>query len=177
MVEIFNEQLNRLKKIFTEEYKDGNGGKDGIDILLAYIFGSQLKGKTGPLSDYDFAILLSRKPPFQYKYKLQNKLTNLFNFIPVDLVILNNAPIELKYHIVADGKIIYQKELSVKVEFEADTLSRYFDYLPILQAQKEDLLDFNPKGVKHVRRVQRYRTALRKTEKKLAKIRTFYGKE
>jgi len=153
----------KIKKIFFDEN----------NILLAYIFGSQLRGKTGPLSDYDFAVFLSQKPSFQFKYKLKNKLVNVLNSEQVDLVILNDAPVELKYKVIATGKIIYQKNSTIRTEFEADTLSRYFDYLPVLREQKKDILKFKPKGEKYGDRIQRYRTALRKTEEMLNKIRTF----
>jgi predicted nucleotidyltransferase len=159
-----NNKLNQLKKVFSEEY--------GEIVLLAYFFGSQLQGKTGPLSDYDIAILLSPgQKPYQFKYKLQHELVNILNYERIDLIILNDAPIELKYHVIVAGQIIYQKDSVTKVEFEADTLSRYFDYLPVLNAQRQDILDFKPKGVKYDRRIQRYRAALRETEKKLNKIR------
>ena len=151
----------KIKKIFSDEN----------NILLAYIFGSQLQGKTGPLSDYDFAVFLSQKPSFQFKYKLKNKIVNVLNSEQVDLVILNDAPIGLKYKVLATGKIIYQKNYTIRTEFEADTLSRYFDYLPVLRAQKADII--KPKGEKYGDRIQRYRAALRKTEEMLNKIRTF----
>jgi len=169
---IFNQ--NQIKNIFAREK----------NILLAYLFGSQAAqaaqaaqkaqttAKTGPLSDYDFAVLLSQKPPFPFKYELKNKLVNTLNTKntkQVDLVILNDAPLELKYKVIATGKIIYQKNPTTKIEFEADTLSRYFDYLPILRTQKEDIL--KSKGEKDGDRIQRYRTALGKTEKMLAQIR------
>ncbi|MBU4449879.1 MAG: nucleotidyltransferase domain-containing protein [Actinobacteria bacterium] len=151
----------KIKKIFSDEN----------DILLAYIFGSQLKGKTGPLSDYDFAVFLSQKPSFQFKYKLKNKLLSILDSKQVDLVILNDAPIELKYNIIATGKVIFQKNSIVRTEFEADTLSKYFDYLPVLRAQKKDILKVKSKGEKYGDRIQRYRTTLRKTEEMLNKIR------
>jgi len=154
----------KIKRIFSNE----------DNILFAYLFGSQVTGKTGPMSDYDFAIFLSRKPFFQFKYRLKNNLLNILNTNQVDLIILNNAPIELKYNIINTGKIIYQKNSIAKVEFEADTLSRYFDYLPVLRAQKADILKTSKlKGEKYGDRIQRYRKALRKTEKMLDKIRTF----
>ena len=156
-------KFNNIKKIFAEEK----------NILLAYIFGSQVTGKTGLLSDYDFAVFLSRKPSFQFKYRLKNKLVNVLNAEQIDLVILNNAPIELKYKVIAAGKIIFQKNSATKVEFEADTLSRYFDYLPVLRAQKKEILKFKPKGEKYGDRIQRYRATLRKTEEMLDKIRAF----
>jgi len=161
------DKFNEIKKIFAEEK----------NILLAYIFGSQLRGKIGLLSDYDFAIFLSQKPSlqslqsFQFKYKLQNKLVNALNTRQVDLIILNDALVELKYNVIATGKIIFQKNSAIRVEFEANTLSQYFDYLPVLRSQKKDILKFKSKGERYGDRIQRYRTALRKTEEMLNKIR------
>lgn len=157
-------KLNEIKKVFAAETKN--------NILLAYVFGSRLKGKIGPLSDYDFAVFLSQKPSFQFKYKLKNKLVNILDSAQVDLIILNDAPIELRYNVIASGKNIFKKNSFIKTEFEADTLSRYFDYLPVLREQKKDILKFTPQGEKHDKRIQRYRTALRKTEEILSKIRT-----
>lgn len=156
-------KYNEIKKIFEKESKTNN-------VLLAYLFGSQLKGKTGPLSDYDFAVLLSKKPSFQFKYELKNKLVNALDDEKVDVIILNNAHIELKYHVVATGKIIFQESSVIKTEFEADTLSRYFDYLPILRAQKKDIIKLKPQKDNYGNRIQRYRAALRKTEEMLGKI-------
>jgi len=67
---------------------------------------------------------------------------NVLNTGQVDLIILNNAPVELKYKVIATGKIIFQKNSTIRTEFEADALSRYFDYLPVLRAQKKDILKF-----------------------------------
>ncbi len=158
-------RFNRIRSFFATEAKRNN------IILLAYIFGSQLKGNTGPLSDYDFAVFLSQKPSFQFKYKLKNELADILDSKKIDLIILNDAPIELRYHVIAAGKIIFQKNSVIKTEFEANTLSRYFDYLPILRAQKKDILKFRPEGEKYGNRIQRYREALGKTEEMLAKIR------
>ena len=155
------DKFNNIKKIFAEEK----------NILLTYIFGSQVTGKIGPQSDYDFAVFLSQKTSFPFKYKLKNKLLNILDSKQVDLVILNDAPIELKYKIIAAGKVIFQKNTIVRTEFEADTLSRYFDYLPVLRAQKKDILKVKSKGERHGNRIQRYRATLRKTEEMLAKIR------
>ena len=157
------DKFNDIKKIFAEEK----------DILLTYIFGSQITGKTGPLSDYDFAVFLSQKPSFQFKYKLKNKLLSILDIKQVDLVILNDAPIELKYNVIATGKVIFQKNSIVRTGFEANTLSQYFDYLPVLRAQKKDILNIKSKGEKYGDRIQRYRATLRKTEEMLNKIRTF----
>jgi len=157
------DKFNDIKEIFAEEK----------NILLTYIFGSQVTGKTGPLSDYDFAVFLSQKPPFQFKYKLKNRLLSVLDSKQVDLVILNDTPIELKYKVIVTGKVIFQKNSIVRTEFEADTLSQYFDYLPVLRGQKKDILKVKSKGERYGDRIQRYRATLRKTEEMLNKIRAF----
>ena len=157
------DKFNDVKEIFAEEK----------NILLTYIFGSQVTGKTGPLSDYDFAVFLSQKPPFQFKYKLKNRLLSVLDSKQVDLVILNDTPIELKYKVIVTGKVIFQKNSIVRTEFEADTLSQYFDYLPVLRGQKKDILKVKSKGERYGDRIQRYRATLRKTEEMLNKIRAF----
>lgn len=91
----------------------------------------------------------------------------------MDLVILNDAPIELKYKVIAAGKVIFQKNSIVRTEFEAVTLSQYFDYLPVLRAQKKDILKVKSKGERYGDRIQRHRATLRKTEEMLNKIKAF----
>lgn len=78
----------------------------------------------------------------------------------IDLVVMNQAPVELAYAIIAQGECVFQRDLATRVEFEADVLSRYGDYLPVLRAQRAEIL----RGGEHGHRVQRYREALRRTE-------------
>ena len=47
----------------------------------------------------------------------------------VDLVVLDFAPIELRYAVIATGSVVYQIERKTRVEFEALTLGLYGDYL------------------------------------------------
>jgi hypothetical protein len=49
-----------------------------------------------------------------------------------DIVVLNAAPVELASAIIAQGKRLYERDVFTRVEFEADTMSRYGDYLPVL---------------------------------------------
>ena len=141
-------------------------------IMLAYIFGSRVKGHVGRMSDYDIAIFLSETPSDTYKYELQSKIARILD-ATIDLVILNVAPLELKYAVIADGLLIYEKDRATKVEFEGDTLSRYFDFLPVLRKQRAEIL----KGTKSEIGIHRYREALRKTEKVLAEIRAAEDKK
>lgn len=85
-------------------------------ISLVYVFGSQVKGDVGPMSDYDLAI---------------------FN---------------------ESG----QDELDVQAGFQ-QVLGKYGDYLPTLRVFQQQTLH----GDAHAKRVQRYREALRRTQRTL----------
>ncbi|MCD6170422.1 MAG: nucleotidyltransferase domain-containing protein [Candidatus Latescibacteria bacterium] len=142
-------------------------------ITLVYLFGSRVKGKVGDLSDYDVAVLVDGGVPYQFKYQLAYELRNALNTERVDLVILNSAPIELAYNIISTGRLIYQRSVYDRVEFEANTMSKYFDYLPVLRRQREEIL----KESNYERRIQRGREALRQAERMLREIRASKGKK
>jgi predicted nucleotidyltransferase len=137
-------------------------------ILLAYLFGSQVEGRTGPLSDIDFAILLDRDsqtPALQAH--LHHELALLMGTGKVDVVWLPRAPIELQHAVISQGVVLYQQSLAVKVEYEAYVMGRYGDYLPILRAQREAIFQEG----RRENRIQWYRTALGRTERTLDQIR------
>lgn len=98
-------------------------------------------GARGSASDYDLALLFSEEPSAQERYTLGHQLAQLLETDRVDLVVLNRAPIELRYGVIATGYLLYEASRAWRVEFEAQTLSRYFDYLPILRCQRKELLE------------------------------------
>ena len=137
-------------------------------IKLAYLFGSRADGEEGPISDYDIAVLYSKPCLPNLRYQLAYKLTTILMTDQVDLVVLNYAPPELRYAVIASGTILYEVSIEVRVEYEALTLSLYGDYLPILRHQRQEILEES----NHETGVQRYRAALGKTQHLLEKIRT-----
>jgi len=143
--------------------------KDFPDIDLVYLFGSRVSGKTGPMSDYDLAIFgAARGNAFATQIQFQHALAMLLKTERVDVVLLNTAPIELAYQIIATGKVLYQKDAYTRVEYEAEILGKYGDYLPILRSYKSETLN----GDAHAKRIQRYREALRRTQRTLGTART-----
>jgi len=113
--------MKKIKKIFASE----------PSVKLAYLFGSRAKGKTGPLSDYDFAVYLEEKDAtraFNTRLKLMGKLSQYLKTDAVDLVVLNTTESpDLKYEIIKDGQIIFEKE-PYKVLVEPKILTEYFDF-------------------------------------------------
>jgi uncharacterized protein len=142
--------------------------QDFPEIILVYLFGSRVSGEIGPMSDYDFGIVEDSQDRFSTQAKFQHVLQQFLQPAKVDVVLLMQAPIELAYHVIADGILLYKKDAYTHVEFEARILSLYGDYLPILRDYQSEIL----KGDGHEKRVQRYREALGRTQRTLSKIRT-----
>ncbi len=155
-----------LIKRFTTFFSNEN---DPSLIKLAYLFGSRAGETIGPISDYDIAVLFSDSPAPSLRYALEHKLKKTLLSDRVDLVVLNYAPIELQYAVIASGDVVYEKSFEARVEYEALTLSRYGDFLPILRNQRQEILEdkTNEAGI------QRHRAALGKTQRMLEKTRSF----
>lgn len=139
------------------------------DVLLAYLFGSQANKTTGPVSDIDIAILFQDSgDTLSPSLELSNELGKNFPSHRIDVIALNKAPLELAYAVIAQGICIYQQDNYLRIEYEAQILSRYGDFLCVLRNQRQEILE--GKGDEH--RVQRYREALRRTERTISQIRT-----
>ncbi|MDP2753782.1 MAG: nucleotidyltransferase domain-containing protein [Nitrospirota bacterium] len=99
-------------------------------VKLAYIFGSVAEGKEGKLSDVDLAVFLdeslSKKERFNLQLKLISELTSILKTDRIDLIVMNNAPLLLKYNIIKHGKIL-KDDTETKVRVESGILSDYLD--------------------------------------------------
>lgn len=101
-------------------------------VKLVYFFGSKARGREGPLSDYDFGVYLDekdKKKRFDLRLNLMGKLSSALRTDAVDVVVLNDAESpELKYSIIKEGELIYEKE-PYKVSLEPRIFNEYFDFM------------------------------------------------
>ncbi len=140
-------------------------------VALVYLFGSAAFGKQGPLSDIDVAVLarpVEERLSVEWQSRGAHELSTVLQTDRIDLVSLNDAPVELSYHVIAQGALVYCASMEAKVAYEAHVLGRYGDYLPVLWSQRQEILH----PVAHDHRVQRYRTALRRTKRTLGALGT-----
>lgn len=100
-------------------------------VELVYLFGSQAKGKTTPLSDYDFAVLfthnLDKKSRFNLKLKFMADLGEILGSDKAEILDLNEASASFRYSAFAPRQEIYIKDEAKRVDFEFQTLGEYFD--------------------------------------------------
>lgn len=144
------------------------------EIQLVYLFGSQVEGAVGPLSDYDFGIVLVHSADEQaLRARICHAFVKRLGTPRVDVVLLQRAPIELAYAAIALGVLLFERTKLLRVEFEAYVMGRYGDYLPVLRAHRRDII----RGENRAARIQRYRTALERTERTLGQIATTAGEK
>jgi uncharacterized protein len=119
------EQLKKLNKIF----------KGYPELKIVYLFGSRVSGKTGPLSDYDFALYIGQDKLEAYhtSVDIAGKIRKVLKTDNIDTVVLNHtdAP-EIKYSIIKNGRIIYEVD-SFRVLIEPGIMNEYFDFRFLLR--------------------------------------------
>jgi uncharacterized protein len=136
------------------------------EIRLVYLFGSRLEDAVGPLSDYDFGVLYAGtsgrdQALSQFSHLLTKKLGSR-----VDVVSLSGAPVDLAYAIISSGRLLYETDVTTRVDFESRVMGMYYDQLYFLRENRSEILS----GGDHAARVQRYREAFRRTSRTLGEI-------
>jgi len=97
-------------------------------IVFAYIFGS-FTAETS-FNDIDFGIFIhgeNPKSPLALEFELELELENTLGF-PVDMRIINNAPVSFVYNVLKSGVVIVDKNISLRADFEGLICKKYFDY-------------------------------------------------
>ncbi|NJN84541.1 MAG: nucleotidyltransferase domain-containing protein [Caldilineaceae bacterium] len=114
------------------------------EVLVVYLFGSQARGDATPLSDFDFAVLLTLEVDARQSLDLRltfiDELQGLLQTDLVDVVILSQAPLALQYRVLRDGHVLFCRDKQQRVLFQADVVSRYLDFKPFIERHEKALL-------------------------------------
>lgn len=96
---------------------------------FAYLHGSRASGRPRPDSDIDIAAYFGGRPPSSFEVLLPPG---------VDLLVLDDAPLELAGRVAAGGRLLFEDDQVARVRWEAMTRKIYFDELPrITRAHQE----------------------------------------
>jgi len=114
-----------------------------LKVGIVYLFGSQAEGTNTALSDVDLGIVFTE--PIADMLGAYNRLyAALADLVPdreVDLVLLDQAPLPVRFEAVTRGRVLYR----VPAEFEADYRERivkeYIDFEPLLQESAHAILE------------------------------------
>jgi len=112
-------------------------------VVALYLFGSYARGAEGPLSDVDVAVLV-RSPSAddggRLALDLLGEVNRLLGTDEVSFVLLNEAPLTLRYEVVRTGRVLVDNDRSARLAFETRTEDLYLDFKPFLEAYDEALL-------------------------------------
>ena len=106
-------------------------------VILSYLFGSSIKSNFSKLSDIDIAVLLKREIDcenyLKIKLDLSVKLSEILRNLKteIDIVILNESSITLKYQVIKYGEVIYKLDEKTRVNFETSVVDYYLDTKPL----------------------------------------------
>lgn len=118
-----------------------------LDIQTVYLFGSHAQNKAGPLSDYDYAVLTAKQrhhrgdPLYFQLYDIlsENSPRSLQNDV-IDIIFLRDAPLELAFHVIRYGVILFDQNIQKRLNFETKKVLEYCDYQPLLKQFNEAIL-------------------------------------
>jgi hypothetical protein len=121
-IDVRDDLLDKLKNLI----------KENKNILIAYLYGSQATGRAGVLSDIDIGILVKDDINKEDYMRLEIEIASSINKdLPgkvIDLRIINNAPLDFCYRVIKEGKLIFERKIEDRVNFEVSTIRNYLEF-------------------------------------------------
>jgi predicted nucleotidyltransferase len=116
-------------------------------IAYARLFGSKGRGTAHDLSDTDLAIRLAPGTKLSTS-ELGDLLSRLEAAAggPVDLVLIDDAPLGLAYRVFRDGRIVFERDHRAFVDRKARAILEYLDFRPIEQLFTRAVLEVARRG-------------------------------
>ena len=102
-----------------------------FNIALMYIYGSYASGRGSKLSDLDIGFLTHGQISLDEQLSLLGILQDIFEEEAIDLVDFSRAPLTLIHRALKEGRCIYARSLSEKVDFEVRHECLYLDAEPL----------------------------------------------
>ena len=137
-IEFFAEDKNKLRSL-------------GVTTL--YLFGSRAQGVAGPLSDYDYAVLL-REPSALKDYRAKGNLYDaIYDLLSpvsprtlkndvIDIVFLQSGvSLELQANVVRHSIVIFDDDPDSRADYEAQVMVRFADFKPVLNQIDHAILE------------------------------------
>jgi len=110
------------------------------EILVAYLYGSRVKGYEGKGSDIDVGLLLTEdfEAEALYPARIAGEIKEKCGLDQeVDVRILNKRPYRFLHQVIRDGEIILSADERERVRFETSIIDGYIDFKPFYDQYDE----------------------------------------
>jgi len=100
------------------------------EIAAVFLFGSYGTDYQTQFSDIDLGMLFfpNAVPDLKGEMGLAGLFCSALGRDDVDLVVMNKAPLPLRYRIVAEGELLYERDYAYTSDFLAATYKFFLDY-------------------------------------------------
>ena len=111
------------------------------NVNTVYLFGSRANGTHYSNSDIDLGLLLGDFGRTKTKLiiDIQMEIEGLLHPTPVVVIILQNAPLEMRFQIIKTGAIIYCRNDDFRTDFEDVVMRDYLDFKPFLDMYQREV--------------------------------------
>jgi hypothetical protein len=102
------------------------------DVVALFSFGSLAEARLRPLSDLDFAVLVSKRLSKRQRFEKHLELIGVFNAVfrtdEIDLVVLNETPLRFGHRILKTGKLLHLRNKEELIDFSEKVVKLYLDF-------------------------------------------------
>ena len=117
-----------------------------LGLASLYLFGSRAQGIERKDSDYDFGVIM--KDPRVLSAGTQELYQNIYDLLQdavnakvnLDIVFLDRAPMQLRYHVIRYGKVLFDSDPRRRGNFIERTLIEHADFEPHRRRFEEAIL-------------------------------------
>jgi predicted nucleotidyltransferase len=97
------------------------------DAAIVYLFGSFVGD--GKFSDVDLGIVTFKRVQrlLDVELEIESRLERIIK-CPADVRVLNNAPVSFIQNVIRSGRVILDRDPSLRADFEGNALKQYFDF-------------------------------------------------
>lgn len=112
-----------------------------LGVAVLYLFGSHAEGLATPVSDIDVGVLFAPDalPLPENKTELYNALYDVFTdvfdmsgFRDIDIIFLDQARLELQFDVITHGRVLFETDYDIRLDFEERVAALYRDFKPLL---------------------------------------------
>ncbi len=114
--------------------------KEHKEILVAYLYGSTVKGYGGKRSDIDVGLLLKEEFEAEalYPARIAREIKEKCGLDQeVDVRILNERPYRFLHQVIREGEVILSIDERERVRFETSVIDGYIDFKPFYKQYDE----------------------------------------